>query len=206
MRIYQERPSLDNDLKQIELLNLTILELKLQLSKKDKEMADQRELYAKVANDLHQGQNNSFFKKLSMKIGDPNLIKKPKLNQTCSFFNTSSSPKRIQTQLSQGPADDPENDEDDLLMATYHTTKIKLPSTAEDLITVFKSKNSVKYRRHSLKTSLLGNETPKDRPKISRDYQKYSRLKITNIEWYFSTDKSMPFVMRSDESDLLHDS
>ncbi len=94
--MYETRPSQDQDLKEIQLLKVTLLETQLQLAKKDKEVADQRELYTKAKLELQENQNSALMKRLTVKLGE--AVKKPKLNQTCSFFH---SPKRIHTQLEQ---------------------------------------------------------------------------------------------------------
>lgn len=60
------------------------------------------------------------------------------------------------------------------------STKMKEFHTDSDIITITKSKNSIKYRRQSLRNSNLGLNGFRDKNKTSKDYQKYSRLKITN--------------------------
>jgi hypothetical protein len=135
-------------------------------------VADQRQLYSRARHELHENQNNVLLKRLSVKLEHTAMAKKPSLNQTCSFFH-SNSPKRIPTHLSQN--EEPDNEEDQLF-GTYNAKFKKI--TEEDVITVTKSKNALKYRRHSLKTSMV--EGQESRQRISKEYQKYSKLKATN--------------------------
>jgi hypothetical protein len=101
---------------------------------------------------------------LTVKLGEQALSRKPKMNQTCSFFY-SNSPKRVHTQLSHN-YQELENEENNLTH-THQTFKIKRP-TEEDIITVTKSKNSLKFRRHSLKTSMVVMDGYESRHKIGR--------------------------------------
>jgi hypothetical protein len=91
-------------------------------------------------------------KKLNIKLGEPIQTKPSKFNKTCSIF-FSNSPKRVQTYLSDPNNEEMEEHND--MHATYYTSKLKRPTTDDDIITVTKSKNTLKYsqhRRHSLKS------------------------------------------------------
>ena len=98
LKIYENRPSQGHDLKEIDMLKVSLLEAQLELTKKDKQVANQRELYVKAKKQLYESQNSILLRRLNVKLGEQHLSKKPKMNQTCSFFYDSS-PKRIHTQL-----------------------------------------------------------------------------------------------------------
>jgi hypothetical protein len=59
---------------------VTLLETQLQLAKKEREAADQRDLYTKAKLELQEHQNNVLLKRLTVKLGDAAVVKPPRLN------------------------------------------------------------------------------------------------------------------------------